>query len=48
MGQLPGGKATVGFQAKATILRSQWGVAAGIPLVSDKVELDISAPFEKQ
>lgn len=43
-----GGKATVGFQAKATILRSQWGVAAGIPLVSDKVELDISAPFEKQ
>jgi polyisoprenoid-binding protein YceI len=47
-GQLPGGKATVGFQAKATILRSQWGVAAGIPLVSDKVELDISAPFEKQ
>lgn len=43
-----GGKPTVGFQGKATILRSQWGVAAGIPLVSDKVELDISAPFEKQ
>ena len=43
-----GGKATVGFQGKTTILRSQWGVAAGIPLVSDKVELDISAPFEKQ
>ncbi|QGN53372.1 YceI family protein [Novosphingobium sp. Gsoil 351] len=43
-----GGKATVGFQGKANILRSQWGIAAGIPLVSDKVELDISAPFEKQ
>lgn len=43
-----GGKATVGFQGKATILRSQWGIMAGIPLVSDKVELDISAPFEKQ
>ena len=43
-----GGKATVGFQGKTTILRSQWGVAAGIPLVSDRVELDISAPFEKQ
>ena len=43
-----GGKATVGFQGKTTILRSQWGVAAGIPLVSDRVELDISAPFERQ
>ena len=43
-----GGKPAVGFQGKATILRSQWGVAAGIPLVSDKVELDISAPFDKQ
>ena len=43
-----GGRATVGFQGKTTILRSQWGVAAGIPLVSDRVELDISAPFERQ
>lgn len=43
-----GGKATVGFQGKTTILRSQWGVAGGIPLVSDRVELDISAPFERQ
>lgn len=43
-----GGKPTVGFSGKATILRSQWGVVAGIPLVSDKVELDISAPFERQ
>lgn len=43
-----GGKPTVGFQGTATIKRSQWGVAAGIPLVSDEVALDISAPFEKQ
>lgn len=42
-----GGKATVGFSGKATILRSHWGIATAIPLVSDKVELDISAPFEK-
>ena len=42
-----GGKATVGFHGKATILRSQWGIVTGIPLVGDKVELDISAPFEK-
>jgi len=47
-GQFPGMKPTVGFQGKATIMRSQWGIATGIPLVSDKVELDISAPFEKQ
>lgn len=45
---MPGSKPTVGFQGKATILRSQWGISTGIPLVSDKVELDISAPFEKQ
>lgn len=43
-----GGKATVGFHGKATILRSQWGILGAIPFVSDKVELDISAPFEKQ
>ena len=47
-GTFPGMKPTVGFSGKATILRSQWGVAAGIPLVGDAVELDISAPFEKQ
>jgi len=41
-GTFPGMKPTVGFQGTATILRSQWGIDAGIPLVSDKVELDIS------
>ena len=43
-----GGKATVGFSGKATILRSQWGIAGALPFVGDKVELDIAAPFEKQ
>jgi polyisoprenoid-binding protein YceI len=42
-----GGKAAIGFQGKATILRSQWGVMGAIPFVSDKVDLDISAPFDK-
>ena len=43
-----GGKATVGFSGKATILRSQWGIVGALPFVGDKVELDIAAPFEKQ
>ena len=47
-GTFPGGKPTVGFQGKATISRSQWGISTGVPLVSDAVELDISAPFELQ
>ena len=42
-----GGKPAIGFQGKATILRSQWGILGAIPLVSDRVELDISAPFDK-
>lgn len=41
------GKTTVGFHGKATIMRSQFGVLAGVPLVSDKVDLDITAAFEK-
>lgn len=47
-GTFPGGKPTVGFQGKATISRSQWGISTGVPLVGDAVELDISAPFELQ
>ena len=42
-----GGKETVGFQAEATIKRSDFGVNYGIPFVSDEVELDISVAFEK-
>ena len=41
-------KPTVGFQADATIKRSDFGIAYGIPAVSDEVELEIHAAFEKQ
>ncbi len=41
-------KATVGFQAEAKIRRSDFGIAYGIPAVSDEVELEIHAAFEKQ
>ena len=41
-------KATVGFSAETTIKRSDFGSAFGIPAVSDPVELDIHAAFEKQ
>lgn len=40
-------KETVGFQATGVLKRSQFGIAYGIPMVSDEVELDISAAFEK-
>lgn len=40
-------KATVGFHATTTIKRSEFGVSYGIPVVSDKVALDISVAFEK-
>lgn len=41
-------KETVGFQAETTIKRSDFGIAYGIPVVSDEVELEIHAAFEKQ
>ncbi|HEV2599425.1 YceI family protein [Sphingopyxis sp.] len=41
-------KATVGFQAETTIKRSDFGIVYGIPAVSDAVELEIHAAFEKQ
>jgi polyisoprenoid-binding protein YceI len=41
-------KETVGFEAEATIKRSDFGVSMGIPFVSDEVELKIHAAFEKQ
>jgi polyisoprenoid-binding protein YceI len=37
----------VGFEGRATIKRSEFGIGYGIPLVSDQVELDITAAFEK-
>jgi polyisoprenoid-binding protein YceI len=42
-----GGKETVGFHAKTTIIRSQFNISYGIPLVSDAVVLDITVAFEK-
>lgn len=41
-------KETIGFQAETTIKRSDFGVSMGIPYVSDAVELEIHAAFEKQ
>lgn len=42
-----GGKENVGFTAKATIKRSDFGVGYAVPLVSDEVTLDIAAAFQK-
>lgn len=42
-----GGKENVGFTATTTIKRSEFGVAFGIPMVSDEVKLDIVAAFQK-
>lgn len=39
---------TVGFSGRAMIKRSDFGIAAFVPLVSDEVVLDISMAFEKQ
>jgi polyisoprenoid-binding protein YceI len=41
------GKETVGFHGVAVILRSQWGLDGDVPLVGDRVELTISAAFER-
>ena len=42
-----GGQEMVGFEAEATIRRSDFGVDTAIPMVSDEVELDIVAAFVK-
>ena len=50
-GKMPaqmGGKENVGFTAKTTIRRSEFGIGYGIPMVSDEVELQITTAFEKQ
>jgi polyisoprenoid-binding protein YceI len=38
---------TVGFHAKTSINRSEWGMTYGVPGVADKVDLEITAAFEK-
>lgn len=45
--QQMGGGEGIGFEARATIKRSDFGIATGIPLVSDEVKLDIVAAFSK-
>ena len=40
--------ATVGFHARATIDRTQWGIDTAVPFVGSEVDLEISAAFEKQ
>lgn len=40
-------KDTVGFEATASIERSQWDINGALPLVGDTVDLRISAAFEK-
>lgn len=42
-----GGQEMVGFEAKTTIKRSDFGIDMGIPMVSDAVKLDIVAAFVK-
>jgi polyisoprenoid-binding protein YceI len=42
-----GGQENIGFRATGTIMRSQFGLTTGIPLVGDEVKLDISAAFTK-
>lgn len=42
------GARTVGFHGRAMIRRSDFGIDTGIPLVSDEVELDITAAFENK
>lgn len=39
---------TIGFHGTALLKRSQFGIGYAIPMVSDEVELDISAAFEKK
>ena len=42
------GSEQVGFSGRALIKRSNFGLTTGIPLVSDEVELDLTAAFMKK
>lgn len=49
-GKMPaamGGKENVGFTARATIMRSDYGLMTALPMVPDAVTLDIAAAFQK-
>ena len=45
---MPPRRLTLGFEGTTTIKRSDFGLSTFIPMVSDEVELDITAAFEKQ
>lgn len=45
--QMMGGGDGLGFTATGKIMRSQFGIGFGIPVVSDEVALEISAAFVK-
>ena len=38
---------TIGFEGEASIKRSDFGIGYGIPMVSDEVQLQLTAAFEK-
>lgn len=42
-----GAKDTIGFEATTSVMRSDFGINYGIPMVSDVVPLKITAAFEK-
>jgi polyisoprenoid-binding protein YceI len=42
-----GGKENVGFVATGSIKRSDFGMAYGVPMVGDAIELKIIAAFQK-
>lgn len=43
-----GGEEMIGFEARTTIKRSDFGIDMGIPMVSDAVDLEIVAAFTKK
>lgn len=43
-----GNKPTIGFEGRAVLKRSDWGVGFAVPMVSDEVALEITTAFEKQ
>lgn len=48
-GKMPagmGGAEAVGFRANTSIMRSEFGLGMAVPMVSDKVDLQIEAAFE--
>jgi polyisoprenoid-binding protein YceI len=46
--QQMGGGEGIGFEATASLKRSDFGVSMGVPMVSDQVDLEIVAAFNKK